>query len=177
MTQRRIYQNEFPYFITFRTRGGAPLFEDEKYVDLMLNVIFKTCIIKHFEILAFQIMVDHIHLLVNQKYTAPTAGCGGKTIIIPQAQPAVVARPFQIFTISDVIHGIKSYFIKEIRTNYNISYSIWQPRFYVRIVSTCKYLGTVIEYIKYNPIKAKLPVKYCKLPYQYLNMLKINNLF
>jgi len=183
MTQRRIYQNEFPYFITFRTRENYPLFEDTKMTGLLANIIFNAGRLKRYDILAYQIMPDHVHLLVCQ--TEATAGgdtrvrrSGGRRFRPHTSRVSVPAMGSKTPpTISDLMYTIKSYFIKQIRTNHDISYSIWHTRFYTRIVSTRKYLRTVIEYIKYNPIKAGLPDKYCRPPYRYFTKLKTNNLF
>lgn len=75
------------------------------------------------------------------------------------------------------MHTIKSYYCDQIRKLYGVDYPIFQKRFYTRIVHDRKYLETVIEYIKHNPIKAELPSKYHQHPYQYFNWDKINELF
>lgn len=72
MTQRRIYQYECPYFVTFRTREGFRLFEDDKMVGLLSREIFVSVNLKRFDILAYQIMPDHVHVLVySQTRTLP----------------------------------------------------------------------------------------------------------
>ena len=116
-------------------------------------------------------MPDHVHILTYTKYPrawaavpalarAPTAGCARRGD----------------YTISDLIHGIKSYYCGAIRKQYGINYPIFQRRFYTRIINANEYLDTVIEYIKNNPIKENLPKKYHKMPYQYFDWLKIRNL-
>jgi len=75
------------------------------------------------------------------------------------------------------MYTIKSYFIKEIRGNYNIQYSIWQPRFNTRIVDTEERLINTLEYIKNNPEKAGLPEKYQRFPYMYFNWKMVDELF
>ena len=65
MTQRRIYQSEYPYFVTFRTKDNYPLFDELKYTALMSEVIFNSCNIKYFDVLSYQIMPDHVHLLTQ----------------------------------------------------------------------------------------------------------------
>ncbi|MBU0707508.1 transposase [Patescibacteria group bacterium] len=180
MTQRRIYQDEYPYFVTFRAKDGYAFFNDSKHTRLLGRIIFKTCEIKCYEVLSYQMMPDHVHLLVNRH---------------PQAQPAVVARQSRKanagtaasvrsrgketgdFNITELLHGIKSYYINELRKKHNIPYSIWQKRFYTCIVDSERYLENVIYYIKKNPIKAELPRKYHEMPYQYFNWDKIKELF
>ncbi|MFA5052250.1 MAG: transposase [Patescibacteria group bacterium] len=182
MTQRRIYQEEYPYFVTFRTKEGLRLFEDEKYAELMARVMLKTSDLKRYDVLAWQIMPDHVHVLVFNKRaasikstalmtdaTAPAAGCGVGDFNIPRAQPAVVARPSRIFTIPDLMHGIKSYFCDQLRIDHGIDFPFFQKRFYARIVNTDDYFRTVIEYIRHNPVKAELPKRYQTMPYQYFD--------
>jgi REP element-mobilizing transposase RayT len=65
MTQRRIYQNEFPYFVTFRTREGFALFEDAETAALLSGIMFNAGILKQYNILAYQIMPEHVHLLTQ----------------------------------------------------------------------------------------------------------------
>ncbi|MDD5040113.1 MAG: transposase [Patescibacteria group bacterium] len=191
MTQRRIYQDEYSYFVTFRTREGFRLFEETRYAELLASIIVKTGEMKGYDVLAWQIMPDHVHILVGAagrwngiaaaeikkstapviNSTAPTAGCGmnKNKINISRAQPAVVARSGKLFTVSDLVHGIKSYFYDQLRNSYGINFPYFQKRFYIRIVNTDEYFRTVIEYIKRNPFKAKLPGRYSGRPYQYIN--------
>jgi len=179
MTQRRIYKNEFPYFITFRTREGLPLFDKTKYAVLLSDIMFNAGKLKQYDIVAYQIMLDHVHALVYQKNVdnihraqaslpallclddrAPTEGCARRNV-----------------NISQLIHTIKSYFCDVIRDRCDINYPIFQKRFYARIVDTDKYLRTVIQYMINNPIKVELLEKYQKLPYQFVNEKKIRTLF
>ncbi|MFH1207185.1 MAG: transposase [Patescibacteria group bacterium] len=197
MTQRRIYQNECPYFVTFRTRVGFGLFEDEKMAELLSEIMFNAGRLKRFGILAYQIMPDHVHVLVQRMdgnagaVWSPIAGADLPAARLRQAgtrdsltderhsialppqvsAPAVTTKPTPTkeYTISQFMYCIKSYFIKRIRVQYAIPFSIWHTRFYARIVSTHKYLETVIQYIKRNPVKTELPRKYSKIPYQYFN--------
>jgi REP element-mobilizing transposase RayT len=208
MTQRRIYQEEYPYFVTFRTREGYALFEDEKMTELLSEIMFKAGRLKRYDILAYQIMPDHIHLLVNHFNTDadgtrnPIAGAETRDVGMykryPSSRRTRVSLPAVASTnshppamdnpnmpamtrssptISDLMYTIKSYFIKQIRTDYDVPYSVWHTRFYARIANNRRYLRTIIEYIKHNPIKAELSEKYRKPPYQYFDYKKINNLF
>jgi len=182
MTQRRIYQNEYPYFATFRTREGYPLFDEAKYAELLSKVIFETSLIKGYDVLAYQIMPDHFHLLAYNKFRVHPAvgalhskmGSAGKII---NTSAGTAARARRIFNISELIHGIKSYYYSRINYQYGINFHFFQPRFYSRIVNNRKYLENIIYYIKQNPIKEKSPQKYHQSPYQYFNCNKINNLF
>jgi len=174
MTQRRIYQDEYPYFVTFNTKEGSPIFEETKYAKLLSDIIINTGRLKRFDILVYQIMPEHVHLMVWRGAIA-----GAEAHDMPRAQPSAVAigNAAAGKTISDLMHGIKSFYCKTIRDKYRINHPIFQKRFYTRIINNQKYLETIIEYIKQNPIKAELPEKYRKLPYQYFNWPAIRKLF
>lgn len=187
MSQRRIYQEEFPYFVTTKTKDGICFFNKTKYALLLSNIIFQACHLKKYILYAYCIMPDHLHLLVKQMIshldtpTAPTERCAGVEFEdFSTPNPARVSVPAVgdgQYNISQLMYTIKSYFIKEIREKYNINYSIWQPRFNTRVVDTEERLRNTIEYIKYNPVKAGLPKKYQAFPYQYFNRDKIFELF
>ncbi|MBU0598405.1 transposase, partial [Patescibacteria group bacterium] len=157
MTQRRIYQNEYPYFITFRTQEGCPLFEETKHAKLLSKIIFRTGQMKRFGILSYQIMPDHVHILTMSAGRDTRARGGNNPLPTRVSVPAVGGNQN---TISDFIYTLKSYFYNQIRSQYNVDFPFWQKRYYTRIVNTDKYLYTVIKYIKQNPIEAELPDKY-----------------
>lgn len=172
MTQRRIYQEEFPYFITWRTREGFALFESREYAELLSHIIFNAGRMKKFDIMAYQIMPDHVHLLVWMGSAGRDTRARRNRLMLPS--PAQVSAPAlghrnqeKVIIISDFMYTIKSFFIKEIRKQYGIKYSIWQKRFYTRIVDTDTYFNRVIAYIRHNPDKAGLPTRYRRGPYQY----------
>ena len=172
MTQRRIYQEEYPYFVTFRIQEGFGLFDDVQYAGLMAQIIVKTCLMKKYDVLAWQIMPDHVHVLIYNNNHQAHPAVGARHFKMGRAGTAARARR-DVYTISELMHGIKSYFCDQIRDQYNIDYPIFQKRFYVRVVNNRRYLRTVIEYIRYNSIKAELPDKYRRRPYQFFNGQKI----
>jgi len=177
MTQRRIYQNDYPYFITFRIRDNFPLFEDKKMAELLADIMVKAGQLKGFYVLAYQIMPDHVHLLVqcnNTNRTLEKVRLVGDENNFYSSERTLSSLRSQLkqYNISDLRQSIKGNFSRKLHMG-----NIWQPRFYTCIINTHQYLRTVIEYIQYNPIKAKLPVKYHLLPYQYCNKLKTEDLF
>ncbi|MFA5106700.1 MAG: transposase [Patescibacteria group bacterium] len=184
MTQRRIYQDEFPYFVTFRTSGDNPFFEETKYAALLSSIIFQAGKLKGYDILSYQIMPDHVHLLVYKTETDRTldlpaawlrqAGSMrsadmGNNYTTERTLSRVRSRGY---TVSDLLQSIKGNFSRQIHHG-----NIWQKRFYTRIINTHKYLETAVQYIKHNPVKASLPKKYHRAPYQYFNWPLIKALF
>ena len=178
MTQRRIYQDECPYFVTFRTKDNYPFFEKTKSAKLLSYIILEAGRIKRYCIISYQIMPDHVHILVYQKQTsATTESCARRKIKTNPEQVSAPAMGGERDKISQLMYTIKSYFIYELRKKYNIPQSIWQRRFHTRIIDNEEYLKTIARYIKYNPIKASLPSKYHKMPYQYFDWESIKELF
>jgi REP element-mobilizing transposase RayT len=178
MTQRRIYQDEYPYFVTFNTLGGEPWFEEEKYAELLARIIFETGEMKGYKILSYQIMPNHVHLLVGKRTLESVRLEDDKNVnsIDNSAERTFskVRDPKKQRThaISDLMQSIKG----------NFSYKhklglIWQSRFHTRIVNTPKYLATITKYIQENPVKEGLSKMYSKSPYQFFDWYKIQNLF
>ena len=179
MIQRRIYQNEFPYFVTFRTREGYPLFDKTEYAELLSQIMFNACALKRFDLLAYQIMLDHVHLLtqcnIKMDRTLERVRSGDVEWLFSPTERTfsnVRSSIKKQHAISDLIQSIKGNFSRELHIG-----NIWQRRFYTRIVNNRKYLENIIYYLKQNPIKEKSPQKYGKPPYQYFDWPKINNLF
>ncbi len=92
MTQRRIYQDKYPYFVTFKAKENVSIFEKTEYANLLSCIIFKSGNLKQYNILSFQIMPDHVHLLVNsiKNMSATTESCARSNII---SNPAPVSAP------------------------------------------------------------------------------------
>jgi hypothetical protein len=74
--------------------------------------------------------------------------------------------------LSNFIQSIKGTFSRKMHIGH-----IWQRRFHDEIIQTEEQLRSVIDYIAYNPIKAGLPEKWEKHPYQYKDDDLIQNLF
>jgi REP element-mobilizing transposase RayT len=174
MTQRRIYQTQYPYFVTFNTRRGFCTFDNVTCAKILSDVIFQTCRIKNFQILIYQIMPDHVHMLICNIVPAhPAVGArGGNTG--PTAGTAARAR---FYTISQLVHGIKSYYYTTAYKKFKITLSPFQSRFNSRVVNDSEYLKRIIRYVEYNPIKACLPLHYRHHPYQFINWEAIHRLF
>ncbi len=182
MTQRRVIQNEYPYLLTSNVRGGEPFFEDAGHAKALAKIIRTTCELKHFALLAYSIMPEHVHIVVSpvkgvgstrNNISAAAAGRSG-SYKNPRARAALPAAPY---TVSDLMHGIKSYFVYALRNGSTMTVFAWQPRFNSRILNTEDYLRSAIEYVHFNPKKAGLPARYCKQPYLYVDDEQVNSLF
>jgi REP element-mobilizing transposase RayT len=188
MTQRRIYQEEYPYFITTNIKNGIWFFDKVKYAKLLSNIIFQACRLKKHILYAYCIMPDHLHALVGKdvgshldKPIAGTEAHAGIDIKMSSkftpAHPSAGAVGDGDYNISQLMHAIKSYYCLAMRTQHGVNHPIWQPRFNTRIVDNEERLQNTIEYIKNNPIKNDLDKKYQREPYIYLNKKLIDSLF
>lgn len=176
MTQKRVVQNEYPYLLTTNVKGGDPYFEDGGHAKALANIIRTTCELKHFALLAYCIMPEHVHIIVvPSRGVGVTAGRaararGAGKYSTRQERPAVAAGIImnKSYTVSDLMHGIKSYFVHVLRNGSTDAVFAWQPRFNSRVLNTEDYLRTAIEYVQFNPKKAGLPARYCKQPYLFV---------
>ncbi|OIP96906.1 hypothetical protein AUK40_04390 [Candidatus Wirthbacteria bacterium CG2_30_54_11] len=71
MTQRRINQVEYPYFVTANTAERIWLFEDTQLTEQLSAIIMKACQLKCATLYAYCIMPDHVHLLVWMREDSP----------------------------------------------------------------------------------------------------------
>ncbi|MFH0952310.1 MAG: transposase, partial [Patescibacteria group bacterium] len=174
MTQRRIYQDIYPYHLTFNTKEGVPFFENVEKAELLYITIMNVCEKKKYVVVAFSILPNHIHMMIQsgiQKYTPQLSVAAVGHNHQPSAGTNVTSAGTETraggCTISDLIYSIKSYYCYQLRKMYSINYSPWQKRFNFRIVdSERRYLNT-LNYIINNHKKHGLPEKYGKAPYVY----------
>lgn len=65
MSQKRIYQSELPYFITTNVKDGGWIFQDRIHAEALHGMILRACSIHGFLLIAFSILPNHFHLLVE----------------------------------------------------------------------------------------------------------------
>jgi len=189
MTQRRIYQCDSPYHITFNVLNREWIFEDEKKAELLHQIILNAGDLKNHTVYQFAIMPDHVHVLCktnepDKQVPQNIAGTEACSVLGWGKYPKFTHRADLCVcdggktccgdcdgfkTISKFIHTIKSFFVTELRKTDGIEYKFFQTRFNFRIITDEDYLETVIHYISDNPIKADLPIKWQEYPYQYKN--------
>ncbi len=185
MTQRRIHQDAYSYFITFNTAKGEPWFEEGEYARLLRQEILISAKLKGYDVLALQIMPNHVHLLVSKRTMGETRTLESvRSEDDENISPNPSERSFSKLRLPSKMRDPRPHTISNLMQSIkgNFSYKhklglIWQPRFYSRIVNTEKYLTTVVEYMKHNPEKDGLPKRYAQSPYRYFNWRKIRELF
>jgi putative transposase len=117
------------YHTISATRGRQPFFSDATMSGRLLESIQ---FVRHAGaafVLAYAIMLDHLHLL-----------------LVPRDNSSV----------SDVMKSVKGYTAKDVNKLMRRSGPIWQPSFYDRVIRGEQQLSSTIEYIHRNPVVAGL---------------------
>ncbi|MBN2257916.1 MAG: transposase [Anaerolineaceae bacterium] len=125
---RRLYLPAQAVFITSNTHQHKRIFSAYDNINLLIHVMENVKSIHPFELLAYTIMPDHIHLLIQTPEDTPTY--------------------------SPVIHSIKRNFSFEYKKLHRItrSISIWQDRFYDHVIRDDNDFNNHLDYIHYNPV-------------------------
>ncbi|MBI3597574.1 MAG: transposase [Nitrospirae bacterium] len=142
MTQRRIYQTEFPYFVTTAVRSRLPFFEDDHHATLLQAVILDRTAALHCDLFGYATLLDHVHLLI---------------------------KPSEEANISKIMQQIKSSAARNLRLHANVLEKFWQPRFNFRIVNDEKRFRNTVAYLSNNHLKHGLNAKYARSPYLYID--------
>jgi putative transposase len=132
------------YFITFRTTGGIIL------SDIAKDIIFTTIKFhagKKYKLYCCIVMDTHVHCIL---------------------QPLEESKG-TLFSLSQIMHSIKSYSANKIQRTSNLSGKFWQDENYDRVIRDDSEFLEKMEYIISNPLKAGMvenPDKYKWLYYE-----------
>jgi putative transposase len=126
---RRLYIHSQAVFITADTYRHKRIFSKVYNIKLLLRIIEQVKTIHPYELLAYSVMPDHIHLLIKTPDDSPDY--------------------------SPVIHSIKRNFTFEYKKLHNITkqITIWQNRFYDHVIRDDIDYENHIDYVHYNPVK------------------------
>lgn len=119
------------YFITFNTWERLGL------SPLTRQVVFDACLFfntQRYDLFVFVIMPDHVHMLIRPD---------------PKNEE-------EYWSLSSIMHTIKSYSAKQIPKVMPHIGTIWQPERYDHIVRDDRAFTAIWTYICQNPVKAKL---------------------
>lgn len=197
MTQRAIDGN-FIYFVTANVQNRRWFFVAPVRAATLGRVIQTSCQIKNFELLAYCILPNHVHILVRklrpnerQKRAVTTqrtlgsmrcTGVSEAPVLTFREDGLVYLFPHRRLpsrrslekrpTLSDLMHSIKSTYSQSLRHG-----KFWQHRFYFRILQDEDYLHHVVDYIRLNYTKMNLPELYSQTPYVLIDHDAINRPF
>ncbi|MCP4570437.1 MAG: transposase [FCB group bacterium] len=123
----RYHKNSDICFVTSVTYSRKPILVDNS--DLLISALNKYQEILKYDLLAYVIMPDHIHLLID---------CKGNNL-------------------STIMQRIKLSFSRRYRDRLSIkSQRVWQPRFWDHIIRDQSDMNRHIDYIHFNPVKHAL---------------------
>lgn len=188
MTQRAIH-GEYLYFVTANVQNRRWFFVTQRRADKLGQAIQICCKLKHFDLLAYCILPNHVHLLVRklseeevkQRLGVTTTsqrklgsmrceGCEGDNglpknshLFLYRRLPSrrSVTKPY---TLSDLMHSIKSTFSQSLHQG-----KFWQHRSNFRIIENKEYFCRVVDYIQYNYRKMKLDENYGRSPFMFID--------
>lgn len=136
MNNTRLNLSGYPSFITTKTINNYPFFSDCTNAESLVSSILFGCRNNWFDLVAFVVMPDHLHLITIPK---------GKNI-------------------SQIMHSIKSYSGKEINKETQRVGPVWQSSFRDFTLRSEKLVIEKIDYIHNNPVRKSLvsdPKDYC----------------
>lgn len=191
MTQRAI-DGDFIYFVTFNVHNRRWFFVDLERTENLGQAMQTCCQMKHFHLLAYCILPNHVHLLVKkggaikpdrtlERVRSASVNLDLlETGLSNQAKNFLFAhrrlssrRSFQAvdnFTLSDLMKSIKGTFSRTLPKG-----KFWHRRSFVRIVDNQEYFNNLINYIQYNYRKMNLDEEYGQPPFLYINWPVIYN--
>jgi len=135
---RRYFEKNLVYFVTTATKDRHPILNDSKLCRILLVTIEYYKTIFDYSVLAYCLMPDHIHLIL---------------------------QPRGSFELSFIMKMIKGSFSRTVNKLNGKEGSLWQRRYYDEIIRNEDQLSKQIEYIHYNPIKAGLESHPGKFPH------------
>ncbi|HOZ38314.1 MAG TPA: transposase [Anaerolineaceae bacterium] len=116
------------YFFTLVTHNREPLFSDNVIVDILLKGIRQTQVRKRFEMIAYSVLFDHLHLLLS------------------------LPEDFKSFP--QIIRNIKRFTTIEVRKKTGKpELIVWQDRYWEHTIRDEEDLQHHFDYIHYNPVK------------------------
>ena len=178
MTQRAIDRDY--YFVTTVVHQRQWFFVTPGRAEKLGEAIKMCCRMKHFDLLAYCILPNHIHLLVCKTEGPHTLES------VQGAETGDVQAPFLFpdrrlssrwsqeyeHTVSDLMQSIKGTFSRTLQKG-----KFWHRKSYSRIMTSQQYLQTVLRYIENNYEKMKLPETYSKPPFVFIDYSKIGAAF
>ncbi|HBO34873.1 MAG TPA: transposase [Anaerolineaceae bacterium] len=132
---RRNYVPGGTYFFTIVTDHRRKIFDTPKKLDLLLNTIRQVQRSKPFELLAYCLLPDHIHLLIT----------------FPEGDSDFPIRMREVKRLTTL------WMRKELKGGVE---SIWQDKYWEHTIRDERDLQIHFDYIHYNPVKHSLSQRF-----------------
>jgi putative transposase len=126
---RRLYLASQSVFITIVTNHRKRIFIDPQNIEILFETINRVKIIYPFELIAYVVMPEHLHCLIQT----------------PDGTP----------NYSPVIHCIKRNFALNFKKVHHIDSptKLWQARFWDHVIKDDNDFEKHLDYIHWNPVK------------------------
>ncbi len=125
---RRIILEGHCYHTISATNNREPIFKDDTKAAILLGAINQIRTEKA-DVLAYCILPDHLH---------------------------IVLVPREPWAIPQVMQSIKGFSSREINRAWGTNGRLWQPGYYDRMIRDDEQLRTVVNYVEFNPVEAKI---------------------
>ena len=165
-SQRRIYLDNAVYFITFKTYGNFPYFKLPIFCDLFVEELMLCKTIKQFELYAYNVLYDHVHLLLKprRKYNITKIIKSLKENASRDINYVITGR-YNVGDTSTCRLHVRG-FINECRKKFVNQYGTnqihfppfkWQQSFHDHVIRNEKDFANHYNYVVYNHQKHGLP--------------------
>ncbi len=141
------YLGTYRYFVTFCTFDRRDVFSDHAIAQAVVSQFRRTCRRKKFAILAYCLMPDHVHLLVEGM--SDTADF--RRLIKSLKQSSSQACSSRVRGAGPVMRRVPSH-----RGPARRRYPLWQEGYYDRVLRAEDDARVVARYIIENPVRAGL---------------------
>jgi len=199
VTQRAI-DGPHIYFVTTNVQDRQWFFITPERAETLGQAVQTCCRLKNFELLAYCILPNHVHLLVRKQTidevrfknrgsqrrlgslrcdtvgneTDATSNIpSNNALLFPhRRRPRRRCESDKQYALSELMHSIKGTFSHSLDLG-----KFWQHRSNFRIVDTDERLYNTVDYIVYNYKKMNLDDKYSKSPFIFVDQGQISRLF
>ena len=149
------------YFITFNT------WKKLKLTPAARQIVLDSCLFFHgkrYQIFVLVVMPDHVHMLMQplpkEVGSSSLADNDNKDLQAGSLSHRSLSHRGQseqeYWSVGSIMHSIKSYSAKQIPKVMNHIGKVWQSERFDRIVRNDRELANIWQYIRQNPVKAKL---------------------
>ncbi len=135
------------YFITFKTWEKLELTPAARQIVLDACLFFHE---KRYQIFVLVVMPDHVHMLIQP--LPKEAGNDSQAGSLCHKNKSEE----EYWSLSSIMHSIKSYSAKQIPQVMTHIGKVWQSERFDRIVRNDRELANIWQYIRQNPVKARL---------------------
>jgi len=152
----KVIDKEGIYFVTSSTLDWIPIFNEENYIEILIEAFKFYQKTKKLKVYSYVILDNHFHLIVS----APDL--------------SNVMRSLKRYTASKIIAELKQQAKTEIldklhnnKKGYKLqsSYQLWQEGFHPQLISNLIIMRQKIDYIHNNPVRRKLVDDCCDWKY------------